>query len=338
MKRVLPVCILLLALLLGCTVPEATPLPEPDVEDIIFVPTDTPSPAPAETPSPEPTDTPSPAPTDTPTPEPTATPTPFVSLALPDGVRARKGYTASNLPGVVRRDADGAFFAYGSVGETEPCFYPCDSSGAVAPGESPAEVFCTVPVYTPTDTPKKDGSWLLTVYLPTQSVVAYHAEDGDWIEQRVMICSSGRKNHETPVGSYKIYQRYTYKELGTGDSHCFGLWACRFKGHYLFHSVPIDYSAGRDSDKGHRMCDMHKFEKLGTVASDGCVRLCVADAKWIYDLSEDNTVAVRVVREDGPTPTKPPAVIWEEPYTNAKGLGWDPTDPDPENPYLNGGN
>ena len=28
-----------------------------------------------------------------------------------------------------------------------------------------------------------------------------------------------------------------------------------------------------------------------------------------------------------------PAVIWEEPYTDADGFGWDPTDPHPDNPY-----
>ena len=84
------------------------------------------------------------------------------------------------------------------------------------------------------------------------------------------------------------------------------------------------------------MCNMHKYEKLGSVASDGCVRLTVADAKWIYDLYNkgETKIAVRVVKDKGPTPEKPPAVIWEAPYTDKNGLGWDPTDPDPDNPYL----
>ena len=332
MKRFLPICILLVAMLLGCTAPAIAPETEAvsTAEEIVIVPTDTPAPTPT------PTAAPTPAPTDTPTPEPTATPEPFVPLALPEMTRPRNGYLATDVPGVLRRSEDGATLIYGSIGGTEPAFYPCDKTGYVEPDATPVPVYCVVPVYTPTDPPKQEGSWLLTVYLNTQSVVAYHAEDGDWIQQRVMICSSGRKKHETPTGSFKIYQRYTYKLLGTGKEHCYGLWACRFKNHYLFHSVPISYDAGRSEEKGHRMCDMHKFEKLGTVASDGCVRVCVADAKWIYDLSADNTVAVRIVKEDGPTPTKPPAVIWEEPYTNAQGLGWDPTDPDPDNPYLHG--
>ena len=153
------------------------------------------------------------------------------------------------------------------------------------------------------------------------------------MQLRVMICSSGRKNHETPTGSYTITDRYTYKMLGTGDTNCYGLWASRFKRHYLFHSVPISINAGNDPEKGHRMCDMHKFEKLGTVASDGCVRVTVADAKWIYELSANETVLVRIIDSAGPTPEKPPAVIWEEPYTDKNGYGWDPTDPHPQNPY-----
>ena len=272
------------------------------------------------------------------TPEPTPAPSPFVAAALPQGTRARRGYTASSLRGVVRRDSDGAFFAYGTVGNTEPCFYPCDAAGKVALGAEPAGVVCTVPVYTPTDAPEKDGSKLLVVYLGSQCVVGYEAQDGEWIELRAMICSTGRKKHETPKGTYKITDRYEYKILGTGETNCYGFWASRFRTHHLFHSVPISYDAGRDTEKAHRMCDMHKYEKLGTVASDGCVRLTVVDAKWIYDFSEKGRVEVRVVGEAGPTPQKPPKVIWEEPYTDKRGYGWDPTDPHPDNPYhsLNG--
>ena len=267
-------------------------------------------------------------------PLPTPTPAPFVPAALPETLRVRKNYTLIASPSVVR-GADGRCYSYGSAGSAEPGFYPCDENGFVAPGAEPAAVECAVPAYTPTDAPGKDGEKLLVVYLGSQCVVGYEGEDGDWKELRVMICSTGRRKHDTPVGNYRITDRYTYKILGTEDTHCYGLWACRFKDHYLFHSVPISYDAGRDSELGHRMCDMHKFEKLGSVASDGCVRLTVADAKWIYELSESQRVNVRVVKDSGPTPVRPPAVIWEEPYTDKNGYGWDPTDPHPLNPYHN---
>lgn len=346
MKRFLPLVFAILFLLSGCSVPQdvasiavSDPTPFGDAEakeDAIIFVTPEPTPTPTPTPEPTPSPTPSPTPEPTPTPSPTPVPDPFVAVRLPDTVRARNGFTVSDDRRTVRRNADGAFFAFGSVGETEPCFYPCDKTGAVALGESPVDFVPTVPVYTPTDVPKKDGETLLVVYLGSQCVVAYRSQDGDWQQLRVMICSTGRNKHETPVGNYKIYDSYPYKELGTGDTHCFGFYACRFMTHILFHSVPISFDAGRDQAKGHRMCNMHKYEKLGSVASDGCVRLTVADAKWIYDLYNkgETKIAVRVVKDKGPTPEKPPAVIWEAPYTDKNGLGWDPTDPDPDNPYL----
>ncbi|MBQ4423063.1 MAG: L,D-transpeptidase [Clostridia bacterium] len=329
MKRIL---LLLLALLLtACAGGEPVPAPESSAPE----PTATEEPAvviDVITPAPTNTPAPTPAPTPEPTPEPTPTPEPFVALPLPEGMRLHNGFTALEAPGAVRRASDGACFAYGSVGGTEPCFYPCDETGAVAPGTDPTDVICVLPLYTPTETPKKDGQKLLVVYLGSQSVVAYEARDGDWIQLRVMICSTGRKGHETPTGNYMITDRYAYHRLGTGDTRCYGFWACRFKHHYLFHSVPVSIEA-KKAEQGHAMCDMHKFEMLGTVASDGCVRVTVGDAKWIYDLSEAETVGVRIVNDDGPIPPSPPAVIWEEPYTDRHGYGWDPTDPDPDNPY-----
>ena len=64
-----------------------------------------------------------------------------------------------------------------------------------------------IPDYFPSDIPEKDGVYKLVVYFGTQSVVAYRAEGGRWIQERVMICSTGKKNshgdirgtHEIPV-------------------------------------------------------------------------------------------------------------------------------------------
>ena len=337
MKRVLPLLFALLLLLTGCAnqtdpapIAAVSPAAVPETEEAIVVIT------PAPTPDPTPTPPPTPTPTPEPTPTPTPTPLPLVAYTLPSTSRVRRGFTATEQKSVLRRDADGSFFVYGSPDGSEPRFYPCDETGTVFGAAVPTDVICVVPLYTPADEPKSDGLHLLVVYLGTQAVVAYESQDGEWIEQRVMICSTGRKKGATPVGTFKIYDSFPYKELGTGDTHCFGLWACRFKTHHLFHSVPISFNAGRDSEKGHRMCDMHKYQMLGSVASDGCVRLTVLDAKWIYDLYNKGAekISVRVVNDRGPTPAKPPAVIWEEPYTDKNGYGWDPTDPHPQNPYL----
>ena len=338
MKRILSILFVLL-LLAGCTeIPVSDPEPvtaeltaAPEIEDAITLVTPVPTDSPV--PTPEPTEVPTPEPT--PEPTPTPTPAPFAALALPDTLRARRGFSETEHEGVLLREKDGAYFAYGTVGEADPCFYPCDEAGTVAPGTLPTETVCAVPTYTPSDKPHQDGLLKLVVYIPTQSVVAFRAEDDEWIEERVMICSTGRAGVITPRGDYRIYETYDFKRLGTEGNYCCGLYACRFYRGYLFHSIPISYDAFGDPELGHRMVYMHKYEQLGTGASDGCVRLTVADAKWIYDNSAvPYQTAVLITDREGPVPPAAPAVIWEEPYTDENGFGWDPTDPHPDNPYL----
>lgn len=355
MKRLLFPILLLLLCALACAVPADTVLhtggedpiavqTESPIQTVTEAPTptealqvivmriETPSPTPSPVPSPTPAPTATPAPT--PTLVPTPTPAPFQGRMIPDLWRPAYGFArVPRKDGMLYCEAENLYVAYGRRGDGDWAFYPCDENGTVTMAAEPVERTCAVPNYTPTERPLADGEWMLVLYLPSQSVVAFRSQDNEWIEQRVMICSSGRKNYSTPTGKYYIYETYDYKLLGTEDSPCYGLWACRFLKHHLFHSVPISAEAGRNAENGHRYTNMKKYEKLGTVASDGCVRLTVIDAKWIYDLAQENRIAVLVTKDRGPTPTKPPAVIWREPYTNKQGYGWDPTDPHPDNPY-----
>ena len=334
--RSVAVWMLLLAVLLGCTAPSgtqktaavATPSASSYAEPIEVILT---APGPQET-TPEATSIPTASPVPTPTPEPTPTPAPFVLAPVPAHLRGANGFVQTQKAGVLYSESLAQYVAYGTTGG-EPAFYPSDEAGRVEPLATPYERVCTVPVYAPEDVPGADGDRMLAVYLPSQSVVAFVAKDGVWPQERVMICSTGRANHDTPTGKFKIYQTHAYQLLGTEDSPCYGLWACRFRQHHLFHSVPISAEAGRDSENGHRWMSAAKYEKLGSVASDGCIRMTVVDAKWIYDACQNQTISVWVTKTAGPTPTKPPALIYEEPYMNKKGYGWDPTDPHPENPY-----
>lgn len=181
-----------------------------------------------------------------------------------------------------------------------------------------------IPDYFPSDIPEKDGVYKLVVYFGTQSVVAYRAEGGRWIQERVMICSTGKK---TPTGTYAVHTKYRYHSLyGAKGQYC-----SRIINHILFHSVPIEETARKVED-GLRQMKLEEYKKLGTPASDGCVRLTCSDAKWIYD-NCDKTTVVLMTKENGPVPTRPPELLEEEPYTSAPGLGWDPTDPDERNPY-----
>ena len=214
---------------------------------------------------------------------------------------------------------------------------------------------------------QKDGSWSLTAEEPDQSaVLPYTAEEIYEIPQYVlppegralshayyimvnrqmntvtvytkddegkftvpykaMICSTGRAGHETPTGNFAVMSfkaPWCYMVDGS-----YGQYATGFlEGGYLFHT--ICYTA---KDKSTMMRD--EYNMLGDFASAGCVRLQTADAKWIYDNCEVGTgVTVYDGPEAGPL-GKPEKAVAE--ITDANDNGWDPTDPDPDNPWYRG--
>ena len=154
-----------------------------------------------------------------------------------------------------------------------------------------------------------------------QNVVTVYKPDanGDYtIPFKVMLCSTGT-NNSTPVGTYNTTMYYKWRRLYGG----YGQYAVRFYKDFLFHSVP--YSS--EGNKG--TLSAAEYNKLGTQASMGCVRLSVADAKWIYDNCTAGTkVVVFESTEIGPF-AKPAAPVI--PLTSK----WDPTDPDKNNPWNN---
>ncbi len=140
-------------------------------------------------------------------------------------------------------------------------------------------------------------------------------EAGEYtVPVKAMICSTG---YATPLGTYGSKGKYVMKGLIHG---VFGQYSTWITGNILFHSVP-SARATKDS------VSVRNYNQLGTTASAGCVRLTVADAKWIYDNCEIGTL-IEIYEEDDPGPLgKPEAIKLPE------GSGWDPTDPDPENPW-----
>ena len=136
---------------------------------------------------------------------------------------------------------------------------------------------------------------------------------------KVFVASTGR-NNKTPLGTYKTTRGGNWGWLVGGVA---GQYITRFYGSYLFHSVPY-YT----NNKGK--LEWEEYNKLGTQASAGCVRLTVRDAKWIYDNIANGTT-VRIY--DGQIPkgiTKPTA---QKIPSNSPNRGWDPTDPDKNNPW-----
>jgi len=170
-----------------------------------------------------------------------------------------------------------------------------------------------------TSKPVKD-EYAIYVNKQQNVITIYKADSSNkfTIPYKVMLCSTGRANN-TPVGTFKISDKYTWRPLVGG---VYGQYACRFAdGGFLFHSIP--YTAQDKSTMKYG-----EYNKLGTAASDGCVRLRVADAKWIYDNCESGTVVV-VYEDSNPGPLGKP-VFAPIPDDLAN---WDPTDPDTRNPW-----
>lgn len=251
---------------------------------------------------------------------------------LPDTIRLRAKYTL--LENGLITGTDGGMYVYGSFSGGEGAFYPAQSNGSMIPGALPTQEKLSVPSYTPESVPTADGERMIVTYIGTQSVVVYKAVDGEWTEERVMICSTGRSKDLTPRGTFHLVRQYPYKKMGqVRGENVYSQYASRIVGSYLFHSVPIGGDKRQVQEYGKKQMIVKYYESLGTIASGGCVRLRCVDAYWIY---MNCTVGTEIVITDdsGPEPPTPPALIYEEPYMDASHTyGWDPSDPDPENPY-----
>ena len=105
-----------------------------------------------------------------------------------------------------------------------------------------------------------------------------------------------------------------------------GQYSTRIVGNILFHSVP--YLTYGDPAS----LEYWEYDKLGTAASAGCVRLSVIDAKWIYDNIASGTI-VEFYSDSNPGPLGKPGS--QKISGNEACRNWDPTDPDGNNPWRN---
>ena len=148
----------------------------------------------------------------------------------------------------------------------------------------------------------------------TACTVTVYAKDGNngyIIPVKRFACSVGLPSTPTPTGTYYTSNKYRWHTL-MGPSY--GQYCTRIVGGILFHSV-----AGRNMTSYNLKAS--DYNKLGSPASHGCVRLCVRDAKWIYDNCPSGTM-VTIYDSSDPGPLGKPATI-----KIPAGQTWDPTDP-----------
>ena len=161
----------------------------------------------------------------------------------------------------------------------------------------------------------KQSSYKLTVNIVKCQVTVYAAnETGNYcIPVKTFTCSVGKAATPTHVGTYQTVRKSNPVELmgpswgkyGT-QINAYGDW---------FHSV-----ACSNPDPTYSLA-AGNYNMLGQPASHGCVRLCVRDAKWIYDNCGLYTTVVVSDTEYTPFDKVPTIKI-------PAGQNWDPTDTD----------
>ena len=161
-----------------------------------------------------------------------------------------------------------------------------------------------------------------------ENVVTIYKKDssGNYtVPIKAMLCSCG--DYTPPCAKYPdtIYKIPNTKYVwGWMQGNVWAQYTTKITGNILFHSVPY-------TKKDKSTLEFWEYDKLGTSASLGCIRLTVQDAKWIYDNCMAGTT-VEFYASSNPGPLgKPTAQKISE---DEEVRGWDPTDPDKNNPWV----
>lgn len=164
----------------------------------------------------------------------------------------------------------------------------------------------------------KQSKYQIEVNISTNTVIVYakDGKNGFIIPVKAMVCSCGVAGHATITGNYSNLRRAgKWHTLYYGT---YGKYCTRISGPYLFHSVV--YSKNGDSYS----LQADEYDKLGKLASHGCIRLSVKDAKWIYQ--NYNKCSVKLFRSSKKAPLKKPTPEMAVRLNNGK--AYDPTDTD----------
>lgn len=166
---------------------------------------------------------------------------------------------------------------------------------------------------------RKKLPYRLMVNRAQNCVTAYtYDEKGNYtVPVRAMACSCGYDG-STITGVFNIYFHTEWHPLEGG---VFGQYTSAVSDDYLFHSVPY-------SDLSKDTLKIDEYNKLGTSASKGCIRMAVGDCRWIHRYCAVGTI-VAIYDDDNPGPLGKPETI----KITDKNCKWDPTDYDKRNPY-----
>ena len=131
-----------------------------------------------------------------------------------------------------------------------------------------------------TNAAAKKNIYKIKVNKLKNTVTVYrHTKKGKYKPYKAFVCSSGKA---TPVGTFSLREKYRWHAL-LGPSY--GQYCTRIYGGFLFHSVW--YYQPKKNTQSYA-----QFNRLGTMASHGCIRLKNDDLVKLSKFVDKGTVVV----------------------------------------------
>lgn len=172
-------------------------------------------------------------------------------------------------------------------------------------------------------TTELEGPFAAYVFLDEQIAAIY---DVSVPGQRRLVhafpVSSGQYAGNTPLGPTQIGEKH---EVGLMFDGSWGLYTSQLNGPVLFHSIP-SYGAN-----AHEGVAAEYTNNIGKACSHGCVRLMANASLFIYLYVPTGSQAF-VLQNAADFPEIPQDL--EALKVPEDGPQWDPTNPNPDNPYL----
>lgn len=174
------------------------------------------------------------------------------------------------------------------------------------------------------------SKYFIRVNVQAQVINIYtYDKNGNYtVPVKAFVCSTGSGTPSS--GTYTMAASGGSKRrVWTLYGGVYGQYVTPIVGDILFHSVP--YLKKNGNDVVHDSLKYWEYDKLGTRASMGCIRLTTRDAKWIYD-NVSLWTKVEFYSSSNPGPFGKPSA---QKISNAPGnlKNWDPTDPASNNPW-----
>lgn len=180
----------------------------------------------------------------------------FVWHGLKHNRQGKAGVTSSNA-------------AYKKIREM---FYP-------TPKPTPKPVTSADSLVTRANQYSSRTNYLMMVNRNTHHVYVLQGSQGNWTRLRDFACGDGKTSTPTVEGVFRIYGHKYY--FDSGSVRCF--YASMFHGAYYFHSTLYAKTPTPQTCVDNR---------TGVGVSHGCVRLELANAKWVYEKIPTGTTVV----------------------------------------------